>query len=64
MLPAGFAIVIGLADGLTLSTGSETTTLPAGSTTLVPAAAGDLVFSGAGEVLVARPPMAPERAHP
>ncbi|MFC5501916.1 class I mannose-6-phosphate isomerase [Lysinimonas soli] len=58
VLPAGFAIVIGLTDGLTLSTRAGATTIDAGATILVPAAAGDLSFDGQGSALVARPPQA------
>jgi mannose-6-phosphate isomerase len=53
---AGFAVVIVVADGLTLD-GSEPRELRAGTTLVVPAAHGGLCFRGEGDALVARPPL-------
>jgi mannose-6-phosphate isomerase len=58
VLPAGFAIVIGLEGSVTLGTGDESLEVSAGMTVLVPAGAGEQSYLGTGSVLVARPPLA------
>jgi len=63
--PAGFAVIIGLAGSMTLTTGGGATVgLARGSTTLVPFAAGSMTITGDGTVLVARPPVPPQAPQP
>jgi len=58
-LPAGLAILIGLAGSMTLTTeGGAVVDLARGTTTLVPFGAGTMHLTGEGTVLVARPPVA------
>lgn len=57
-LDAGFAILVALEGGATVTTGAGASlSLETGATVLVPFAAGALTFDGGGQVLVARPPL-------